>query len=63
MTFDVHASYSLPDSGVLSKAELNFDVSNLTDKQPPFFNVAQGYDGFGGNPIGRVYTIGLSKKW
>jgi iron complex outermembrane receptor protein len=63
MTFDVHASYSLPDSGVLSKAELNFDISNLTDKQPPFFNVAQGYDGFGGNPIGRVFTIGLSKKW
>jgi iron complex outermembrane receptor protein len=62
-TFDLHGSYKLPDSGVLSKAELNLDVSNLTDKKPPFFNVAQGYDGFGGNPIGRVVTIGLSKKW
>lgn len=63
LTFDAHASYKLPDAGVLAKAEINLDISNLTDKKPPFFNSAQGYDGFGGNPIGRVVTIGLSKKW
>jgi iron complex outermembrane receptor protein len=39
------------------------DVSNAFDKDPPFYNNANGYDTFSGNPIGRVIAVGFRAKY
>ena len=57
-TVDLHVAYTVPQS-VLAKAQIYVDATNLFDKDPPFYNVASGYDVFEANPIGRVITVGL----
>jgi iron complex outermembrane recepter protein len=44
-------------------ARLFVDVTNLLDAEPPFFNNANGFDPFSGNPTGRVVTAGLRAKF
>jgi iron complex outermembrane receptor protein len=56
-TVDVHLAYTIP--GVLEKAQIFIDATNLFDRDPSFFNSANGYDQFTGNPIGRVVTLGF----
>lgn len=67
MTFDMHVSYTLGDSGWLGEklpgAQLFVDVQNIADKQPVFYNGATGYDGYTGNPIGRLVTFGVRTKF
>ena len=63
-TIDLHLAYTLKDFGMLKKANLFVDATNLFDKNPPFVNVATnngavGYDSISANPLGRVVTIGL----
>lgn len=43
--------------------EVFVDVNNLFDKAPPFYNANNGYDTFSGNPLGRLTTIGVRKRW
>jgi iron complex outermembrane recepter protein len=63
-TVDAHLAYHLEDSsGVLANAEIDLDGSNLFNRDPPFFNAALGYDPFNASPIGRLITLGVSKKW
>ncbi|HVY33489.1 MAG TPA: TonB-dependent receptor [Caulobacteraceae bacterium] len=73
-TFDGHLQYDFQDkSGWASGAQIYVDVQNMFDKAPPFYNtgslpaagatLASGYDSFGGNPIGRVISIGARKKF
>jgi iron complex outermembrane receptor protein len=62
-TFDLHLGYDFKADGVLGGVKLFLDGSNILDKRPPFFNVSTGYDSFNANPIGRVLTAGVSKKW
>ena len=57
-TVDLHIAYTLPQR-FLSKVQLFVDATNLFDKDPPFYNNANGYDTFEANPIGRVVTVGL----
>ena len=57
-TVDLHVAYTVPQS-FLSKAQVFVDATNLFDKNPPFYNVAAGYDVFEANPIGRVVTVGI----
>jgi iron complex outermembrane receptor protein len=61
-TFDAHLAYSIGD-GPWANTEIDLDGSNIFNKAPPFFNTALGYDNFNANPIGRVITVGVSKKW
>ncbi|PZU07552.1 TonB-dependent receptor [Sphingomonas sp.] len=61
-TLDLHIGYTLPQS-FLSKAQIFVDANNVFDKEPPFYNVANGYDTFQANPIGRVITVGLRTKF
>ena len=61
--FDAHVSYDLPGEGITKDLELFADVNNVFDKDPPFYNSANGYDTFSGNPLGRQITVGFSKKW
>jgi iron complex outermembrane receptor protein len=62
-TADLHVGYSFANSGPWANVKVNLDGSNIFNKEPPFVNTAQGYDGFNGNPIGRVFSLGVSKKW
>jgi iron complex outermembrane recepter protein len=62
-TFDVHAAYNFGASGVMANSEIDLTGVNVLNKAPPFFNTALGYDAFNANPIGRLITVGISKKW
>jgi iron complex outermembrane receptor protein len=62
-TVDAHAAYRFDTGGALANTEVDLDGSNILNKAPPFFNTALGYDIFNANPIGRVITVGVSKKW
>jgi iron complex outermembrane receptor protein len=60
---DLHVAYDFPGDGLTQDLQLFVDVNNLFDKDPPFYNSNNGYDTFSGNPIGRLTTIGVRKKW
>ena len=62
-TFDFHAAYNFGTSGVMANSEIDLTGVNVLNKAPPFFNTALGYDTFNANPIGRLITVGISKKW
>ena len=62
-TVDLHFGYNFGDSGAFSGASLFFDARDLFDEEPPFVNAPLGFDPFNANPIGRVVTIGITKKW
>jgi iron complex outermembrane receptor protein len=61
--FDLHVAYDVPGDGLTQDLQVFVDVNNLFDKDPPFYNSNNGYDTFSGNPIGRLTTIGVRKKW
>jgi iron complex outermembrane recepter protein len=62
-TVDLHFGYNFGDSGPMAGASLFFDARDLFDEEPPFVNTPLGFDGFNANPIGRVVTVGITKKW
>lgn len=59
---DLRAGYDFDQSRVKGLS-LSLQVNNALDKDPNFFNVASGYDSFNANPIGRLITLGVKKKW
>ena len=61
-TVDMHIGYQFTEGNVKGLT-VALEGSNILDKDPPFFNVAAGYDSFGANPIGRLLTLGVTKKW
>jgi iron complex outermembrane receptor protein len=42
---------------------LTASIANIFDKDPSFARLELGYDPFTGNPLGRVYKIGMTKKF
>jgi len=62
-TVDMHAAYDFGKEGALSGVQVFLDGSNILDKDPPFYNAGLGFDGFNASPLGRMMTVGLSKKW
>ena len=66
VTFDVHAAYNF-QAGWLNGDQIFFDMKNIFDRQPPFYNYAvpsnvdsrQGINTFVSNPIGRYVSAGL----
>jgi iron complex outermembrane receptor protein len=62
-TVDLQLGYKFTSEGWLSGTRLTLEAINVFDKDPPFFNAAVGYDTFNANPLGRIVTLGLSKKW
>jgi iron complex outermembrane receptor protein len=74
VTFDLNVAYNLPTNwawGLTEGTQLTFNVHNLFDTDPPFHNsgfgnfntYTTGYDQYNASPIGRLITVGLSKKW
>jgi len=58
LTFDGNIAYNFA-SGTLSGDQIYLHANNIFDKQPPFYNQAQGYDYFVASPLGRVVSVGL----
>ena len=59
---DAHVAYNFTD-GRFSGSQVFVDVTNLFDKQPAFYNTANGYDQYTGNILGRVVTVGVRGKF
>ena len=49
--------------GAIGGTQIFLDVSNVLDRDPSFYNNANGYDQYSGNVIGRVATIGFRAKF
>jgi iron complex outermembrane receptor protein len=62
-TIDLHVAYNVPGEGYVKGLQVYLDVSNLFDNDPPFYNTANGFDPFGGNPLGRLTSVGFRKRW
>jgi iron complex outermembrane recepter protein len=71
-TLDLRVALSLSDMSrmsLLKDATLVLAASNLSDRKPPYVNLAPGSNGGGGfdpaaaSPLGRVVTIGLDKRF
>jgi len=62
-TFDLYTSYYFSGTGLMQDLNLYFQVNDLTDEKPPFYNVRQGFNTSEVNPIGRVATLGFRKSW
>lgn len=70
-TADLQLSYQTPASaGSLGGLTLALNVSNVTDEDPPFVDVAfstasvnAGYDPANASPLGRVVSVQLAKRW
>lgn len=64
LTFDLHLAYKLSrQGGWLGDSQVYVDVANVFDRDPPFYNAAQGYDPYSGNPAGRVVSLGFRSKF
>jgi iron complex outermembrane receptor protein len=69
-TIDVHVAYDFAGKGLTQGLQVYLDVTNLFDKDPPFYNTAaptggtaSGYDAFSGNPIGRLVSVGARQRF
>jgi outer membrane receptor protein involved in Fe transport len=52
-------------TGVLARTTVALNVQNLADSAPPFYNAPQGvgYDPANANPLGRVVSLQVTKRW
>ncbi|WP_165391003.1 TonB-dependent receptor domain-containing protein [Pseudoduganella lutea] len=65
-TVDGHFAWNFKDRGILDNTTLAIDVTNLFDRDPPVFYTGGsilGFDGNTANPLGRVVSVSLSKRW
>ncbi len=71
-TVDARVALALEDlgsAGILKDATLAIGAQNLFDKKPPFVNLAHSNNGGGAydptltNPIGRVFSLSLDKRF
>lgn len=60
-TFDLNVSYSF-DGGFLDGSRLSLAVTNIFDKEPPFYNGGSGYYSLGNNPYGRTVNLTFRAK-
>jgi iron complex outermembrane receptor protein len=60
-TVDLHFGYDA--SALVSGLSLSLDVQNALDKDPPFVNIAGGYDPQSASPLGRLVALSLRKSW
>ena len=56
---------SLGARGITVERQSGFYASEAwpNPSDPPFVNATIGFDPFNANPIGRLLTVGVSKKW
>lgn len=63
-TFDLSLRYR-PTSGPLAGTALTFNVDNLFDRDPPFYNspAGVGYDAANADVRGRYLSLQLVRSW
>ena len=63
-TLDVQLHYGMPaDAGLWSGVELSLNAVNVFNESAPFADVAYGYDTANFQPLGRVLSLSVTKKW
>jgi outer membrane receptor protein involved in Fe transport len=64
-TIDLQARLAPADSGVMKGLSVVFNVRNVFDRDPPFYNNSQGfaYDPANADPIGRFVSLQLTRAW
>ena len=60
-TVDLHVGYDL--SQLSDGLSVALDVQNVADEEPPFVNIAGGYDPQSASPIGRLVALSVRKAW
>lgn len=65
VSFDLQARLAPADSGVMKDIAVLFNVRNVFDRHPPFYNNSQGfgYDPANADPIGRFVSLQLTRAW
>jgi iron complex outermembrane receptor protein len=61
-TFDLYLGTTVPEE-LFAGSEVFVAMQNIFDKAPPFVDTPSGYDPLWSNPIGRLVSVGLRKKW
>jgi iron complex outermembrane recepter protein len=63
-TVDARVVYrTRPEAGWLSGMELSMNAVNVFNHDPPFVDVVFGYDEFNVQPLGRVLSADITKRW
>lgn len=63
-TLDLQLRWT-PDSGLLEGVQAAFNIHNLLDEDPPFYDAPSGigFDPGQANPLGRTVSFQLTKRW
>jgi iron complex outermembrane recepter protein len=63
-TVDLQLRYHTPDdAGFLSGMEFTLNAVNIFNQSPPFADSIYGFDTANFQPLGRVLSLSVSKKW
>ncbi|TWB52971.1 iron complex outermembrane receptor protein [Nitrospirillum viridazoti] len=65
-TADLHLAWNVPGQGMMGGIQATLDINNVFDTDPPYYyntNGISGVDLTAASPLGRVISIGLTKKW
>ncbi len=64
-TLDLQLRFAPATAGLLKGTALNFNIRNVFDRAPPFYNNPFGYayDPSNGDPIGRFVSFQLVRAW
>lgn len=65
-TVDLHLAWNFKGQPVLGDTTLAIDVSNVFDRDPPVLftgGTIPGFDPVAANPLGRVISASLNKRW
>jgi iron complex outermembrane recepter protein len=52
-----------PNSGAWSGLDFTLNAVNVFNQSPPFADNAYGYDTSNFQPLGRVLSLSVSKRW
>jgi iron complex outermembrane recepter protein len=64
MTTDVRVIFHIPEeAGLFGKLDLTVQANNVFDRNPPLLVNTNGYTIAHANPVGRLVSISLDKKW
>lgn len=63
-TVDLHLAYAFSESDAwVNGAQLALSVTNAFNRAPPFVNNEYGYDPGNADPIGRIFSLEIMKRW
>jgi iron complex outermembrane receptor protein len=63
-TLDLQLRYKMPDdAGFFSAMEFTLNAVNVFNQSPPFADNVSGYDAVNFQPLGRVLSLSVRKRW